>query len=95
MERATEQEIRQRLKMGQEYPFDGTDEWWQQNQDADPKTEAPADKLDWAVRAARGVIADLCDRRAIKNGFDDIEADTRREIVETMAAIIRFAAEQK
>lgn len=49
---------------------------------------------DWAVRAARGVVADLTDRRGIKQGFNDIDPVVRAEIIQTMADIIRFAYSQ-
>jgi len=72
------------LEMGDKYPYDGTDDFWNGKEDATP----PAD---WAHRAARGVIADLTDRRKIKNGFDGIDEDVRIEIVATLATIIRAA----
>lgn len=54
---------------------------------------------DWAHRAARGIAADLCDRRGIKWEMEKVDADvsededqaTRREIVDAHAAIIRAA----
>ncbi len=51
---------------------------------------------DWAETAARGVLANLCDRRSIKWALQDeeITLDTRREIVASLAEIIRVAAEQ-
>lgn len=49
------------------------------------------ESIDWAHRAARGVIADLTDRRGIKNGFQDISNEIRMEIVDSMSEIIRTA----
>ena len=72
------------LEMGDEYPYDGTDDFWNGKEDAAPPQ-------DWAHRAARGVIADLTDRRKIKYGFDGIDEDVRIEIVATLASIIRAA----
>lgn len=48
---------------------------------------------DWAERAALGVLADLLDRRGIKNALWDCEDDEEvsEEIVTTMADIIRTA----
>lgn len=52
---------------------------------------------DWAHRAARGIAADLCDRRGIKWEMgkvdDDSESDysVRCDIVDSHAAIIRAA----
>lgn len=45
--------------------------------------------LDWAHVAAHGIVADLNDRSGIKNGFRGVDPDVRREIVESIAAIIR------
>jgi len=44
---------------------------------------------DAAHLAAQAVIADLTDRRDIKRGFENVDEDTRIEIVQTLAAIIR------
>lgn len=46
---------------------------------------------DWAHRAARGVIADLQDRRGLKNELAAVHMDDRKEIVASLAAIIRTA----
>lgn len=48
---------------------------------------------DWAERAALGVLADLLDRRGIKNALWDCEDDkeTTEEIVTTLGDIIRAA----
>lgn len=74
-----------RLRYGNEFPYDASDSWWA----ADGR--APPAPKDWAHSAARGVIADLQDRRGIKWGFDNIDEETRVEIVETLAQIIRAA----
>ena len=69
------------LESGQQIPYDARD-------------DGPAlPAADWAHEAARGVLFDLSDRRGIKNGFWDIDYEIRVEIVETLAAIIRAAAE--
>ena len=46
---------------------------------------------DWAESAAQGILADLCDRRGIRQALEDIDTETREEIVGTMADIIRTA----
>lgn len=46
---------------------------------------------DWAERAALGVLADLCDRRGIKHELQDTDADIKREMVKSLAEIIRAA----
>lgn len=49
--------------------------------------------VDWAERAALGVLADLCDRRGIKHELREIEGDEdiSEEIVVSLAEIIRRA----
>ncbi len=76
---------KQRIKHGNDLHFDASDEWWE----GDPKN--PPVPTDAAHAAARGVISDLQDRRSIKRGFDDIGEEIRKEIVESLAAIIREA----
>ncbi len=76
-------QIRRTMERGNEYPYDAPDGWCSD-------TPAPPPK-DWAHNAARCVIADLTDRRAIKRGFEEIDEETRVEIVDTMAGIIRAA----
>lgn len=49
---------------------------------------------DWAVKAARGVLNNLCDRRDIKRGFEGVDHDVRKEIVDTLAEIVRIAANE-
>ena len=75
-----------RLDHGAEFPYDADDKWW--NGDG---TNPPQAK-DWAHAAARGILADLNDRRDIKRGFERIDEDVRAEIVESLAEIIRLAA---
>lgn len=79
-----------RLVLGDMYPYDAPDAWWLVS-DADGAWTREGD--DWAHRAARGVVADLTDRRGIKRGFEDIDEDVRTEIVNSLAAIIRLAKE--
>ena len=66
------------LKHGNKWPYDG-------------RTNASEPK-DWAHRAARGIMADLCDRRGIKSELELIEKEVAQDIVETIAEIIRQAA---
>lgn len=73
------------LKIGAEFPYDAPDAWW-----AGSGTNPPA-PVDWAHAAARGILADLSDRRGIKWSLEEIDEETRREIAETMAEIIRQA----
>lgn len=53
--------------------------------------------IDWAERAALGVLADLCDRRGIKWALQEVDEDDlettgiRNEMVTSLAEIIRRA----
>lgn len=77
------------LESGDRFPFDATDAWW------DSDGENPPAPADWAHRAARGVLADLNDRRGIKQGFVGLEQGIRAEIVRALADIIRLAKESE
>ncbi len=79
---------KQRLDHGNLFPFDAPDEWWNGSEPLRPHPGG-----DWAVRAARGVIADLQDRRGIKHELEDLDEDVRKNIVESLASIIRVARE--
>ncbi len=73
---------------GNRFPFDAPDDWWNGG-GANPPTP-----VDWAHSAARGVLADLQDRRTIKRGFEGIDEDTRAEIIGSLSDIIRSALEE-
>lgn len=79
------------LKHGNEYPFDAPDAWWSNHPDEEPPWAE-----DWAHAASRGILADLSDRRGIKQALEvsGLDEDVRREIVETLAKIIRIAREE-
>jgi hypothetical protein len=47
--------------------------------------------VDNAEIAVLGILANLCDRRGIKNALGDVDFDVREEIVTSLAAIIRKA----
>lgn len=75
---------RHRLEMADKFPYDGG---------------GIGGRNDWAYRAARGVLADLGDRRGIKWALQDVEGaddngEIRREMVDTLASIIRQAHEE-
>lgn len=72
------------LESGNKYPYDEDDDGGKPIENAN----------DWAMRAARGVIYDLTDRRKIKWGFDDVALDVRREIITSLAGTIRLSATQ-
>lgn len=73
------------LEHGNRFPYERKD---------DEYGDTAQPPKDWAHSAARGVLADLTDRRGIKYGFDDIDLSTRVEIVESLAGIIREAKGQ-
>ncbi len=85
----TSDRIDSALDQGYRFPYDATDDWWSDS------GWSPVPPFDWAHSAARGIIANLTDRRGIKNGFNDVDEEIRREIVETCAEIIRRAAISK
>ena len=80
------------LRLGELYPYDAPKSWWDSDSTVRPKLQGDGD---WSFRAARGVIEDLCDRRGIKNGFEDIPDDIRVDIVAALAEIIREAEKAK
>jgi len=71
------------LLFGSDYPYDMTD------------NEEFVMSTDPAIRAARGVAFDLCNRRDIKRGFENVDEDVRKEIICALADIIRGAYKQK
>jgi len=89
-----EQHARQQLAYGDTAPFDDALSGEQAfNCDGNPVTL----DQDWAVRAARGIIANFEDRGASFNEAfhpEKINHETRLEIVEVMAAVIREALKQ-
>lgn len=77
-----------RLEHGARFPYDAPDSW----NEAYPSEPAPV-ASDWAQSAARGVLADLLDRRGIKQLLEDLDEDVRVEMVTSLAEIIRTASE--
>ena len=53
--------------------------------------DAGRETRDWAHRAARGVLADLQDRRGIKHEFANVDADVREDIIDSLAEVIQLA----
>lgn len=88
--RTLEQYVEDRLRGGSKAPFD-----------ADYSGEEDAilpDPGDWAMRAARAIIDDFDDRAAALNEafhIEKIEHETRIEIIDVMAAIMREALRQE
>lgn len=72
-----------RIEAGREFPFDAPDGWM--------RGQPTPQEIDSAHAAARGILADLCDRSGIKYGFSDIDEDVRIEIINSIAEIIRQA----
>ncbi|WP_186257830.1 DUF551 domain-containing protein [Burkholderia gladioli] len=80
-------EVRLDYEMSAKWPFDASDAWWND----DSRYVAPP-AVDSAHAAARAIIRDLSDRGGIKRGFENIDEETRVEIVKKLAAIIRAAS---
>lgn len=78
------------IKYGNQFPFDAPHSWWMGD------GESPPPPLDWAHAAARGIIAELEDRRSVGQELESLMEteydDIRKEIVEAIAEIIREAA---
>jgi len=76
------------IKHGNEFPFDESQEWWN---DSGRKASKPKDR---AHSGARGIVAALQARQGIKHELSQqkIDEETRREIVDELAAIIREAS---
>lgn len=74
------------LNRGDTYPYDDPNRF---NDDGIPVVPA----RDWAHRAARGILADLSDRRGIKHELEMVDDDVRIELTESLAEIIRQAKE--
>ena len=77
------------LKQGANYPYDASDSWWRSS-----THRKPPKATDWAHAAARGVLADLTDRRGIKQEFGNVGEEVRKEMIESLAEIIREAHKQ-
>lgn len=48
----------------------------------------------WAHKAANEIWDDLSDRKGVGNELEEIDKEVKSEIIDTMAQIIRKAAEQ-
>lgn len=70
------------LKFSDDYPYEI---------DENATPDADLRPSDWAHRAARGVLSDLCDRRGIKWELQKVDMDTRKDIVAALSEIIRLA----
>ncbi|WP_186058674.1 hypothetical protein [Burkholderia gladioli] len=80
-------EVKRDYEISAKWPFDASDAWWND----DSRYVAPP-AVDSAHAAARAIIRDLSDRGGIKRGFENIDEETRVEIVAKLAAIIRAAS---
>jgi hypothetical protein len=76
---------KRRLELGANFPYDAGADFWE---DRNPK---PPPATDWAHAAARGVLADLLDRRGIKWELEKVDHDVRTELTQSLAEIIRLA----
>jgi hypothetical protein len=75
---------KQKIEFGKKFPFDFFGDDWK---DATPAT-------DWAHLAARAVMADLTDRRGIRQEIDQVDDDVKLEILNVLTTIIREAKNQ-
>ena len=54
----------------------------------------PKPATDWAHRAARGVLANLSDRRGVRQALEGIDGDIKKELTDSIADIIRLDQEE-
>ena len=78
------------MHAGNEYPYDASDEW----RELYSCSQLAPPPFDWAHAAARGIVADLQDRRGIKDGFNRVDEEVRTKIVQAIAEIVRQAEVQ-
>lgn len=71
-----------KLEMGEQFPYDDNG-------------ESPSPATDWAHSAARGVLADLEGRRGVGQELEQVDNETRVELVQALAGIIRLAHQTK
>ena len=76
------------MKRGAEFPYDGGTEFW------DSDASNPPAAKDKAHATARGILADLSDRRGVRHVLDDVDHDVRAELTESLAEIIRHGMAQ-
>ena len=79
------------IEHGAQFPYDAPEAWWNDPTAGSAHGTPPPPATDWAHAAARGILADLTNRRGIKRGFEEIDYDTKAQIVTSFAAIIRVA----
>lgn len=72
-----------KLEHGAQYPYDRPDNG------TEPRAEE-----DWAHRAARGILADLTDRRGVGQELKVCDGEIRMDIIDKAAWIIRAASEE-
>ncbi|WP_122423085.1 hypothetical protein [Pseudomonas viridiflava] len=74
------------LEMGEKFPYDDF---------TDDNSDTPSPAVDWAHAAARGVLADLEGRRGVGQELERVDDETRVELVQSVAEIIRVAHQAK
>jgi hypothetical protein len=80
---------KQSVQHGKLFPFDACDAWWA------AYSNTPPPSRDWMHLAIRGILADLKDRRGIKQAFVGIDENTRIEIVNSLIEIIEEVLESE
>lgn len=76
----------QSINHGAEFPYDAGHEFWDGSH---PRVPPPA--TSWAHAAARGIFADLTDRRGLKNLLASISREVASEMVQSVTEIILTA----
>lgn len=76
------------LNHGRDFPFDAGEVWW------NGKGDNPPAAVDRSHAAARGIFADLTDRRGIKQTLNELSHPTRAALVKQVAHVIRSTPQE-
>lgn len=74
------------INHGAQFPYDGGQEFWEGS-----RHRVPPPATNWAHAAARGIFADLTDRRGLRNVLASISHDVVSEMVQSVTDIILTA----
>lgn len=85
------------LNRGMRLPYDASDEWLElpEHDEIDSEGPPPPPPVDWAHAAARGVVQELKGRSELDDILEQLDEETRVEIVSKLAEIIRLAEQDK
>jgi len=96
MPQTLQERVVRSLKYADRIPFDTSDAWYDVAAWLDMEVDTdPPPAVDWAHRAARGIVKELSDDRgaALETAFhrERVDEDARGELVTVIAEVIRQA----